>query len=101
MVEMKVYLSQSLNEKFRKLAMSVYGYGRGSLSRAAQEAFSKWCAEHEAQSTAPTESINATVEKAPVEKGTSGINPDERPVSTVKSNNDEKDHSSEREKPSK
>jgi hypothetical protein len=27
--------------------MRVYGYGRGSLSKAAEEAFVKWCSEHE------------------------------------------------------
>jgi hypothetical protein len=26
--------------------MSIFGYGRGSLSEAAVEALSKWCAEH-------------------------------------------------------
>jgi hypothetical protein len=47
MAELKIYLSESLNEKFRRMAMSVYGYGRGSLSRAAGEALTKWCSEHE------------------------------------------------------
>ena len=27
--------------------MAVYGYGRGSLSKAAEEAFERWVAEHE------------------------------------------------------
>jgi hypothetical protein len=47
MAELKIYLSGGLNEKFRRIAMSVYGYGRGSLSKAAVEAFIKWCSEHE------------------------------------------------------
>jgi len=47
MAELKVYLSNSLNERFRRIAMRVYGYGRGSLSKAAEEAFVKWCSEHE------------------------------------------------------
>src|SRR6266568_2546299 len=47
MAELKIYLSESLNEKFRRIAMSVYGYGRGSLSKAAEEALTRWCSEHE------------------------------------------------------
>jgi len=47
MAELKIYLSDSLNEKFRRVAMSVYGYGRGSLSKAAGEAFAKWCSAYE------------------------------------------------------
>src|SRR5207245_9427098 len=47
MTELKIYLSESLNEKFRRIAMSVHGYGRGSLSKAAEEALTRWCSEHE------------------------------------------------------
>src|SRR2546427_12154785 len=47
MAELKIYLSNSLNERFRQIAMSVHGYGRGSLSKAAEEALTKWCSEHE------------------------------------------------------
>ena len=47
MSELKVYLSTSLNEKFRRIAMGVYGYGKGSLSKAAEDAFSKWCEQNE------------------------------------------------------
>ena len=47
MVELKVYLSEELDKRFRMLAMSVFGYGRGSLSEAAVQAFTKWCEEHE------------------------------------------------------
>lgn len=49
MNELKVYLSEELDKRFRMVAMSVYGYGRGSLSEAAVEAFTKWCEEHEAR----------------------------------------------------
>ncbi len=49
MAELKVYLSKELDERFRMLAMSVYGYGRGSLSEAAVDALIKWCEEHEAR----------------------------------------------------
>ena len=49
MAELKVYLSEELDRRFRMLAMSVYGYGRGSLSEAAVQAFTKWCEEREAR----------------------------------------------------
>ena len=44
----KVYVQDEVEEKFRRLAMMVYGYGRGSLSKAAEEAFKQWITEHEA-----------------------------------------------------
>ena len=49
MAELKVYLSDELDKRFRMLAMSVHGYGRGSLSEAAVEALTRWCEEHEAR----------------------------------------------------
>ena len=49
MAELKVYLSDELDKRFRMLAMNVFGYGRGSLSEAAVEALTKWCEEHEAR----------------------------------------------------
>jgi hypothetical protein len=48
MAELKVYLSEELDKRFRILAMRIYGYGRGSLSEAAVDALRKWCDEHEA-----------------------------------------------------
>jgi hypothetical protein len=51
MAELKVYLPEELDKRFRMLAMSVYGYRRGSLSEAAVEAFTKWCEEHGARKT--------------------------------------------------
>ena len=50
MAELKVYLSEELDKRFRMLAMNVYGYGRGSLSKAAVDALTKWCAEEAAKS---------------------------------------------------
>jgi len=43
----KVYVSDNVEKKFRRLAMSVYGYGKGSLSKAAEEAFLLWIMRHE------------------------------------------------------
>jgi hypothetical protein len=47
--ELKVYLSEELDKRFRMLAMNVYGYGRGSLSEAAVDALTKWCEGQEAR----------------------------------------------------
>ncbi|HWY28120.1 MAG TPA: hypothetical protein VNW25_02560 [Candidatus Sulfotelmatobacter sp.] len=53
MAELKVYLSEELDKRFRMLAMSVYGYGRGSLSEAAVDALTRWCEGHEARRLDP------------------------------------------------
>ncbi len=57
MAELKVYLSDELDKRFRKAAMDAYGYGRGSISKAATEAFSTWCAEHEVSPTVRREAV--------------------------------------------
>ncbi|MEM3382610.1 MAG: hypothetical protein QXL52_02190 [Nitrososphaerales archaeon] len=44
----KVYVSSEVEEKFRRLAMMVYGYGKGSISKAAEDAFLRWIMQHEA-----------------------------------------------------
>ena len=79
MAELKIYLPESLNERFRRIAMSVYGYGRGSLSKAAEEALTKWCLEREhsvvaERAVAHAETVNGTVSHE-VE---SHVDPDER-----------------------
>jgi hypothetical protein len=51
----KVYLDEKLEAKFRKAAMEVYGYGRGSLSSAAEEAIRSWVSDYEAQHMGLTE----------------------------------------------
>lgn len=38
----KVYIDEHIEEEFRKTAMKVFGYGKGSLSKAAESAFKKW-----------------------------------------------------------
>jgi hypothetical protein len=79
MAELKIYLSDSLNEKFRRIAMSVYGYGRGSLSKAAEDAFTRWCSEHEHSHIheKAAEQPQAIQSEASSE-AESHINPDER-----------------------
>ena len=44
MGSIKVYVSDVVEKKFRRLAMELYGYGRGALSIAAEKAFSEWVA---------------------------------------------------------
>jgi hypothetical protein len=48
MAGIKVYVRSEVEEKFRRLAMMVYGYGKGSLSKAAEDAFLRWMVQHEA-----------------------------------------------------
>jgi hypothetical protein len=40
----RVQLPDDLDKRFRSEAMKRFGYGKGSLSKAAQEAFEKWIA---------------------------------------------------------
>jgi hypothetical protein len=75
MVELKIYLSNSLNERFRRAAMNAYGYGRGSLSKAAEEALTEWCKEHDEPLSQP---LGAESEHSPAGPTESGVNPDER-----------------------
>ena len=53
--------------------MNVFGYGRGSLSKAAEQALTKWCAEH---GESPQPNVPVTEDKR-VETEVR-INPDER-----------------------
>jgi len=45
----KVYVRDDVEEKFRRLAMSVYDYGKVSISKAAVEAFSLWIMRQESK----------------------------------------------------
>ena len=47
MAELKVYLPDELDKRFRRVAMETYGYSHGSLSKAASEALTDWCSKHE------------------------------------------------------
>ena len=78
MSELKVYLSKNVNERFRRMAMSVYGYGRGSLSKAAEEALERWCAEQSEHPNADIVGRSADVQHGSVKETPPGINPDER-----------------------
>jgi hypothetical protein len=78
MAELKIYLSKDLNEKFRRMAMSIYGYGRGSISKAAEDALAKWCTGRELSSRDKGTSSPPLSQVAQTNKPESGINPDER-----------------------
>ncbi len=47
MKDLKIYLPEELEKRFKKMSMETYGYGRGSISKAAAEAIRKWTAERE------------------------------------------------------
>jgi hypothetical protein len=57
MREIKVYLSEQLDKRFRKAAMDVYGYARGSISKAAENAFLEWCQKQEAVNPQPVNAV--------------------------------------------
>jgi hypothetical protein len=42
MGEVRGVVSREIEEKFRRLAMKKFGYGKGSLSKALEEALSRW-----------------------------------------------------------
>ncbi|MFX0086139.1 MAG: hypothetical protein ACFFAU_10705 [Candidatus Hodarchaeota archaeon] len=41
-----MYIDPKIEEEFRKTAMKIFGYGKGSLSKAAEQAFKKWVQEY-------------------------------------------------------
>jgi hypothetical protein len=47
MGELKIYLNENLKKEFKKRSMETFGYGRGSISRAAEEAIQRWTSERE------------------------------------------------------
>ena len=47
MGELKIYLPEDLKREFKKRSMEVFGYGRGSISKAAEEAIQRWTSERE------------------------------------------------------
>ena len=47
MGEIRGVVSEELEEKFRKLAMKRFGYGKGSLSKALEEALRHWIEGHQ------------------------------------------------------
>jgi hypothetical protein len=57
---MKIYLPEGLDQKFRKAAMNAYGYGRGSISKAATEAISEWCSKYGSMPAAASERVEST-----------------------------------------
>ena len=67
--------------------MSVHGYGRGSLSTAAEEALARWCSEHEPSAVGEKPAVNSGgVEGQPRKETESHINPDERQATDQSAN---------------
>ncbi len=50
MGEIRGVVSKDAEDRFRRLAMKKFGYGKGSLSKALEEALNAWIIEHEASS---------------------------------------------------
>jgi hypothetical protein len=61
--ELKIYLSEEMNERFRKAAMEAFGYGRGSISKAAEEAALEWCERRGLSKAAAPETPSLVTEK--------------------------------------
>ncbi len=49
MGEIRGIVPNEAEAKFRRLAMKRYGYGKGSLSKALEEALTIWIAQYEAE----------------------------------------------------
>jgi hypothetical protein len=47
---LRVQVSKEVERKFRELAMRRFGYGKGALSKAAEEAIMKWISANEKES---------------------------------------------------
>lgn len=47
MKDVKIYLPEELEERFKKMSMEKFGYGRGSISKAAAEAIRNWVSERD------------------------------------------------------
>ena len=47
MRSLKVYVDEDLEQRFRRVAMEVYGYGRSSISQAVEDAMRRWLLEYE------------------------------------------------------
>jgi len=64
-METKVYIDDAIAARWKELAMKRFGYGRGSISKAAEEALAIWI-ENEEKIAAALEKLKALAEK---EKG--------------------------------
>lgn len=61
MKPLRVYVPEELEKKFRRLSMECYGYSRGSLSKAAEDAIRSWIRSKEdmRQVEIPSEPVKA------------------------------------------
>jgi uncharacterized protein YggL (DUF469 family) len=61
-MSLRIHIDQNLERKFREAAMRRFGYGKGALSKAAEEAILKWISTVESESLSfegdPVEAID-------------------------------------------
>ena len=60
MGELKIHLPEELVKEFKKRSMEAFGYGKGSISKAGEEAIRRWTSEREGLSrewSTPPQSI--------------------------------------------
>ncbi len=48
-MSIRIILGKELEKRFRELAMKRFGYGKGSISKAAQEAIMRWTSQVESE----------------------------------------------------
>jgi len=61
-MDTKIYIDDRIAEKWRELAMKRFGYGRGSISKAAEEALAMWI-ENEDKIASAFEKLKEVAEK--------------------------------------
>ena len=65
-MSIKLELEKDLEKRFREAAMKVYGFGKGAISKAAQEAIRSWLEEVEVKapkSFDPVEELRGLIKK--------------------------------------
>jgi predicted nucleotidyltransferase len=69
MAETKIYISDEIDKRLRERAMRKFGYGRGSISNAVEEAIAQWLLK---ESTIESK-LNLIKEKARMDKDVIGV----------------------------
>jgi len=65
MTGLRLQVSEKIERKFREVAMKKYGYGKGALSKAAEEALQRWISVEQAFSEFegdPVEAVDGIIE---------------------------------------
>lgn len=71
-MSLRVKINQNLERKFREAAMKKFGYGKGALSKAAEEALLKWVSTVESETFEgdPVEAIDGLLSDVNVDSVT-------------------------------